>query len=194
MDRRTVFNTPVITPVFFGLCWLWLRLVGWKVKGAPPRVSRFVVIACPHTSNWDVPFTIAISMVYRLKIYWLGKASLFRGPMGPMMKWLGGIPVNLDRSENLVRQMADAFKLADELIIVIAPEGNRSYVHRWKTGFYHIALAAKVPIVLGFLDYQRKEGGYLDSYSPTGDLDKDIKSMQAKYAGIKGRYPDQSRW
>ena len=193
MYQRTLFNTPVITPFFYGLSRLWLWLAGWKVEGTTPRVSKFVVIAYPHTSNWDVPFTIAICMVSRLKIYWLGKASLFRGPMGPVMKWLGGIPVTLGQPQNLVLQIIDAFDLADELIIVIAPEGNRSYVHQWKTGFYHIALGANVPIALGFLDFGRKEGGYLKSYYPTGDIDKDIMLIQAEYAGIKGKYSDQSK-
>ena len=157
MYRRTLFNTPLITPLFYGLSWLWLRLARWEVRGAPPRVSKFVVIAYPHTSNWDMPFTIAICLLHRLRIYWLGKSSLFRGPMGPLMKWLGGIPVNLDRSENLVQQIVDSFNRADELIVLIAPEGNRSYVERWKTGFYHIAAGARVPIALGFLDFGKKQ-------------------------------------
>ncbi|MDH3220808.1 MAG: 1-acyl-sn-glycerol-3-phosphate acyltransferase [Gammaproteobacteria bacterium] len=153
-----------------------------------------MVIAYPHTSNWDMPFTIAICLLYRLRIYWLGKSSLFRGPMGPVMKWLGGIPVNLDRSENLVQQIVDSFNRADDLIVVIAPEGNRSYVERWKTGFYHIAAGARVPIALGFLDFGKKQGGYLNSYMPSGDIDRDIRLMQAEYAGIRGKFPDQSRW
>lgn len=193
MYRHTLFNTAFITPIFYGLSWLWLRLAGWEVRGAPPRVSKFVVIAYPHTSNWDMPFTIAICLLYRLRIYWLGKSSLFRGPMGPVMKWLGGIPVNLDRSENLVQQIVDSFNRADDLIVVIAPEGNRSYVERWKTGFYHIAAGARVPIALGFLDFGKKQGGYLNSYMPSGDIDRDIRLMQAEYAGIRGKFPDQSR-
>jgi hypothetical protein len=110
------------------------------------------------------------------------------------MKWLGGIPVNLDRSENIVQQIVDSFNRADELIVVIAPEGNRSYVERWKTGFYHIAAGARVPIALGFLDFWKKQGGYLNSYMPSGDIDRDIGLMQAEYAGIRGKFPDQSRW
>lgn len=133
-------------------------------------------------------------MVYRLKIYWMGKASLFRGPMGPLMKWFGGIPVTLGQSQNVVQQTIDTFDEANELIIVIAPEGNRSYVHQWKTGFYHIAAGAGVPIVPGFLDFDKKEAGYLDSFSPSGDVDRDMALIQAEYAGIKGKYPDQSKW
>ena len=113
--------------------------------------------------------------------------------MGPLMKWLGGIPVDLDQSQNLVQQTIGAFNRSDELVIAIAPEGNRSYVEQWKTGFYHIAAGAGVPIALGFLDFGKKEGGYLASYVPTGDVDGDIASIQAQYAGIVGKYPDQSR-
>lgn len=193
MYRWTLFNTPVVTPFFYGLSRLWLRIAGWKIIGTPPSEPKFVVIAYPHTSNWDVPFTIAICLVYRLKIYWMGKASLFRGPIGPVMKWLGGIPVPLGQSQSLVQQTINAINYADELIIMIAPEGARSYVHQWKTGFYHIAAGANVPIALGFLDFGKKEGGYLESYFPTGDIDKDMSLIQAKYAGIKGKYPDQSR-
>ena len=194
MYRRTLFNTPLVTPVFYGLSWLWLRVAGWKVRGTPPSEPKFIVIACPHTSNWDVPLTIAVCLKYRLKIHWMGKASLFRGPMGPVMKWLGGIPVDLDQSRNLVQQTIDAMNQADEIIIVIAPEGNRSYVNRWKTGFYHIAAGARVPIALGFLDFANKEGGYLESFYPTSDIEQDMASIQIKYVGIAGKYPDQSKW
>jgi len=191
--RWTLFNTPVVTPFFYGLSRLWLCVAGWEVVGAPPPEPKFVIIAYPHTSNWDVPFTIAICLVYRLKIYWMGKASLFRGPIGPVMKWLGGIPVILGESQSLVQQTIDAINYADELIIVIAPEGARSYVHQWKTGFYHIATGANVPIALGFLDFGKKEGGYLKSFCPTGDVDKDMGLIQSAYACIKGKYPEQSR-
>jgi 1-acyl-sn-glycerol-3-phosphate acyltransferase len=190
--RRTLFNTPVVTRIFYFVSLLGLRAAGWRIKGTPPRKSRFVLIAYPHTSNWDAPFTLAICLVYRLKLLWLCKASLFRGPMGPVMKWLGAIPVPLGQSQNLVLQTIDAFAHEDELIIMIAPEGDRSYVHRWKTGFYHIAAGAGVPIVLGYLDFAKKEGGYLKSYYPTGDVDKDMALIQAEYEGMKGKYPDQS--
>lgn len=192
MYRRTIFNTPVITGFFYLLSVLWLRVAGWKTIGTPSSENKFVMIAYPHTSNWDVPLTIAICMVYRLKIYWMGKASLFRGPMGPLMKWLGGIPVKMGESGNVVRQTINVFNQSTSLIIVIAPEANRAYVQKWRTGFYHIAAGANVPIVLGFLDFSRKEGGYLASYIPTGDVDRDLAIIKAQYQGIKGKYADQS--
>ncbi len=190
--RYTLFNTPVITRLFRGLAHLMLWLGSWTVRGEVPGARKFVVIAYPHTSNWDVPWTLAISLVNRLHIHWMGKSSLFRGPMGPVMKWLGGIPIVLDESRNVVQQTIDAFNAHDELIIVISPEANRSYVEEWKSGFYHIAHGADVPIVLGFLDYVRREGGYLESFIPSGDLQRDLAEIQAAYRGIQGRYPEQS--
>lgn len=187
-----MFNTPLVTPVFYAIARLWLRLTGWKIKGQPPDRQKFIVIAYPHTSNWDVPFTLAICMVYRLKVYWMGKESLFRGLLGPVMKWLGGIPIHLAGSQKVVQQTINAFNNADELVMVMAPEANRSYVRKWKTGFYHIALGAKVPIVLGFLNFDKKEGGYLECFLATGDIDKDLPIIKAAYRGIKGKYADQS--
>ena len=192
MYRRTLFNTPVITDFFYLISVLWLRAAGWNTKGLPSAEKKFVMIAYPHTSNWDVPFTLAICMVYRLKIYWMGKSSLFWGPIGPVMKWLGGIPIKMGKSENVVQQTIDTFNQATSLVIVISPEANRAYVQKWRTGFYHIAVGANVPIVLGFLDFSRKEGGYLASYLATGDLDRDLAIIKTQYRGIKGKYADQS--
>ncbi len=192
MYRYTLFNTPIVTGLFYRLAWLLLKLGGWKLRGEPPRARKYIVIAYPHTSNWDVPFTLAVCLMYRLKIHWMGKASLFRGPLGPLMKWLGGTPVYLDQSRNQVQQIVDLFDRHDELIVVIAPEGARAYVDSWKTGFYRIAVGAGVPIALGFLDFARREAGYLDAWHPCGDLDRDLPLIQAQYRGIRGLYPEQS--
>jgi 1-acyl-sn-glycerol-3-phosphate acyltransferase len=190
--RYTLFNTPVITSLFRIGARLVLKLRGWKISGELPDVPRFIVIAYPHTSNWDVPLTLSICLMYRLRIHWMGKSSLFRGPMGPVMKWLGGIPVYLHESRGVVQQLINAFDNADELIIFISPEANRAYVENWKTGFYHVAVGAGLPIVLGFLDFARREGGYRGTFMPTGDLDRDLARIKAQYKGIKGKYPEQS--
>ena len=105
---------------------------------------------------------------------------------------LGGIPIILDESRNVVQQAIDAFDNNDELIIVISPEANRSFVEEWKTGFYHIASGAGIPIVPGFLDFARREGGYLKTFTPTGDLPRDLQDIQSSYRGIRGKYPEQS--
>ena len=190
--RYTLFNTPLITNLFRTGAGLVLKLLGWKISGNLPDARKFIIIAYPHTSNWDVPITLAICLMFRLRIHWMGKSTLFRGPMGPVMKWLGGIPIYLHESRNMVQQTIDAFNNADELIIVIAPEANRAYVEEWKSGFYHIAVGAGLPIVLGFLDFSRQEGGYLDTFQPTGDIDRDMVRIKSQYLGIKGKYPEQS--
>lgn len=190
--RYTLFNTPGITSLFRLGAQILLQLLGWKTRGELPDRRRFVVIAYPHTSNWDVPYTLAISLLFRLQVHWMGKSSLFRGPLGPVMKWLGGIPVYLDESRDVVQKMVAAFKRTEELILIISPEANRACVEKWKSGFYHIAIGAGVPIVLGFLDFTRREGGYLETFYPSGDIERDLVEIRSRYRGIEGRYPEQS--
>lgn len=185
--RYTLFNTPLVTSLFRPGARLVLKLNGWKLGGSLPDLRKFVVIAYPHTSNWDVPYTLAISLVFRLQVHWMGKSSLFCGPFGPVMKWLGSIPMYLDESRNVVQQMIAAFGQADELIVVISPEANRACVETWNTGFYHIATGAGVPIVLGFLDFTKREGGYLVTCYPGGDIESDFAEIRSRYRGPLSR-------
>ena len=192
MYSRTLFNTPVVFHIFYAICWLGLRLAGWKIKGRPPEAQKYVVIAYPHTSNWDFPLGVAVCIVFRIKVYWLGKDSLFRGLASPVMKWLGGIPIDRSDTNDVVQQTINRFDESEAMIIAVAPEGTRSQVQKWKTGFYHIAVGAKVPIVLGYFDYAKKEVGCLESYPPSGDIEKDMVAIKAAYQGIQGRHPDQA--
>ncbi len=189
--RRTVYNTPIVRPLLILLSRLGLRLAGWKLSGAPPKEPKYVLIAVPHTSNWDFPLTLAMAFVFGFDLFWMGKDSLFKGPAGPIMRWLGGISVNRSASNNLVQQMVDAYRNEDRLVVAIPPEGTRSRVEKWKTGFYYIAVGANVPIALGFLDYKRKVGGFLPTFYPTGDAEKDIAEIRKSYAGISGHKADQ---
>jgi 1-acyl-sn-glycerol-3-phosphate acyltransferase len=166
-----------------------LRWRGWQVSGVFPTLPKYVLIGAPHTSNWDFPLTLGICFALRAKIYWMGKDSLFRGPLGPLMRWLGGIPVTRSRSTSLVQQMVERYQRSDELVVAIAPEGTRDQVSEWKTGFYHIANGAGVPVVLGFLDYRRKTGGIGPVFQPTGDLERDLAEIRAFYADIEGFRP-----
>lgn len=188
--HHTIFDTPIIRPIFAWLSIVLLRLRGWKIEGEFPKIPKFVMIAVPHTSNWDFPITLGICFALRAKIYWMGKASLFKGPMGPIMRWLGGIAVDRSKSNNLVQQMIDIYNGSEQLVVTIPPEGTRSKVRSWKTGFYHIAAGANVPIVLGYLDYQRKAGGFGPLFYPTGDLEKDMAEIQAYYKDVVGKNPD----
>ena len=191
MNRRIIFNTPVVFHFFYAIAWLGLRLAGWKLKGQPPNARKFVIIAYPHTSNWDFPLGLAACIVFRIKVYWLGKHSLFKGPAGPLMRWLGGIPIDRSKSHDFVQQSIDAFGQSDEMVMALTPEGTRSAVEKWKTGFYHIATGANVPIVPGYLDYARKEIGFLESILPSGDIDKDLLAIKEAYRGVQGKYSNQ---
>ena len=190
--QNTLFNTPLLRPIAAGLCQLVLKMSGWRLEGRPPSVPKYVLIAVPHTSNWDFPLSLAIAFVYHLDLHWMGKDSLFKGWRGPIMRWLGGISINRDAAGNVVAQTIDAYNRSDHLVIAILPEGTRAKVDTWKTGFYYIALGAKIPIALAFMDYRRKAGGILSTFSPTGDVEKDIAEIRLRYAGISGRHTDKS--
>lgn len=171
---------------------LWLyALAGWKVEGAAPDVDKFVVIAAPHTSNWDLLFMLGVAYKFRVRLRWMGKDSLFKPPFGWLMKAMGGIPIDRSKANNIVSQMVDIYAAADELAVAIPPEGTRAKVRIWKTGFYNIAHGAGVPIAFGFLDYGRKVGGIGGVFTTTGDYDRDLEEIKAFYAPITGKYPDR---
>lgn len=174
----------------FSVFFLWIT--GWRTEGHFPVIPKFVLLGAPHTSNWDLPYGLFIIFVFRAKIYWLGKEAIFRMPLKGFFKWLGGIPVDRSKSSNVVAQSIKQFHENEKLILTIAPAGTRKRVKKWKTGFYHIATGANVPIVLGFLDYKRKVGGIGPVIYPTGDFEADFKTIRAFYDGIVGKYPDKS--
>ena len=173
-------------------CWrLFLRLLGWEFEGALPNLSRFVLIGAPHTSNWD--FVIAMSTIGALGLHvtWLGKHTLFRWPFGPILRLLGGIAVDRRASHGLVAYATEALRREAHLVIGMAPEGTRKRTARWKTGFYHIAAGADVPIVPAYLDYRRRRVGTGAPIEPTGDAEADLKRVQDCYAPYAraGRWP-----
>lgn len=168
----------------------FLRLTGWEPEGRRPAARRFVLIAAPHTSNWDLAYLLALAWVLEVKIAWMGKHQLFRGPMGTIMRKVGGVPVRRDRRNDLVQQMADLIRDSDAIALTVPAEGTRDYVPHWKSGFYHIARRAEVPIVLGYLDYSRRRGGFGPELIPTGEISQDMDEIRAFYADKRGRYPD----
>ncbi len=191
--HRTIFSTPVVNSLLRAFSVGYLKLAGWQVRGAlPAEAQKSVLIAAPHTSNWDLPFTLMVSFVLRLNIYWIGKASIFRFPFGPLMRWLGGIPVDRSKSNNLVAASAQAITDASgALQLIVPPEGTRSKTRYWKTGFYHIATSAQVPIVMAYMDYSRKISGLGPVFHPTGDLEADMLRIKAFYAEFKGKNAGQ---
>jgi 1-acyl-sn-glycerol-3-phosphate acyltransferase len=191
--HRTIFDTPVVNTVLRAGSLAFLRVTGWKVEGhLPPGAAKCVLIAAPHTSNWDLPYTLMVAFVLRLNVYWMGKHSLFGPPFGGVMRWLGGIAVDRDKSNNLVAASAAAIQRADgPLQLVVPPEGTRDKTRHWKTGFYHIAVTAQVPIVLAYMDYERKLSGLGPVFEPTGDVEADMATIKAFYAPFKGRNASQ---
>jgi 1-acyl-sn-glycerol-3-phosphate acyltransferase len=187
--HRTIFTTPVINALLRGFSLAFLKMTGWTVEGSlPPQATRSVFIAAPHTSNWDLPYTLMVAFVLRLNPYWMGKQSLFKAPFGGLMRWLGGIPVNRAQSSNLVAASADAIRAADgPLQLIVPPEGTRSKTRYWKTGFYYIARTAQVPIVMAYMDYATKRSGLGPLFLPTGDVEVDMTAIKAFYAPFKGK-------
>jgi len=187
----TIFDTPVVNTLMRWFSVFMLRLLGWRVEGQAPAEQKYVLIAAPHTSNWDFPYTLMVCFALRLRVYWMGKSSLFPPVLGSVMRWLGGISVDRAKSGNLVQSTIDAFNRSERLTVIVPPEGTRGKVSHWKTGFYYIAHGANVPILLGFMDYKEKVGGVAHLFHPTGDIEKDMLEIQRFYRGFTGKHPRQ---
>jgi 1-acyl-sn-glycerol-3-phosphate acyltransferase len=191
--HRTIFTTPFVNHVLRGLSVAFLRLTGWTIEGAlPSNAAKSVFIAAPHTSNWDLPYTLMVAFALRLNPYWMGKADIFRFPFGGLMRWLGGIAVDRSRSNNLVAASAQAITDADgPLQLIVPPEGTRSKTRYWKTGFYYIATTAQVPIILAYMDYATKRSGLGPVFEPSGDIEADMARIKAFYLPFKGKNAGQ---
>jgi 1-acyl-sn-glycerol-3-phosphate acyltransferase len=179
------------SPISQRLAHFILRLIGWRTHAVQPHTSQYVIIGAPHTSNWDFGLMLLLMAAEQLPIRFMGKDSLFRGPLGPLMRSLGGIPVNRRERTKLVDLIAAKFEEYDDLIIGIAPEGTRSKVSHWKTGFYYIALKAKVPIAMAYLDYGNRIIGVGPNFMPSGDLKADFEIIREFYAGVVGKNPNK---
>ncbi|KFJ92491.1 acyltransferase [Pseudomonas sp. 1-7] len=167
-----------------------LKLMGWRIDGQLPKLDKFVAIGAHHTSNWDFVIFIALKFVLRLNARWFGKHSIFRWPFGGLMRSWGGIAIRRERKLNTVEQAIQAFREHDEFILGLSPEGTRKKVERWKMGFYHIALGAGVPIVLGALDYQNRRVVIGPTFLPTGDEQADLAAMLAFFRPYVPKKPE----
>ncbi len=183
----TVFDTPLLTRLLRGLSKFLLTIFGWKIQNGLPDIPKFVLIAAPHTSSWDFIMMLATAFAIQARISWMGKDSLFRKPFGLFFKWCGGIPIDRSKPNGVVGEMTRSFNQKPRLILVVAPEGTRGKVLQWKTGFYHIARSANVPIVPGFLDFGRKQISFGAVYTPGEHVETDIENLQALYAGMLGK-------
>ena len=166
---------------------LFLSISGWRFEGSVPNVSKAVLIVAPHTSNFDFLVGVAAMFALGFRASFLGKHTLFSWPIGGLMRWLGGIPVDRRTTGGLVEETVGLFESRDSLILAVAPEGTRSNVTRWKTGFYWVALQAGVPIVPIAMDYGRRCVRLGGRFDPTGDIDADFGVLEAFFYESQGR-------
>jgi 1-acyl-sn-glycerol-3-phosphate acyltransferase len=169
-----------------------LRIGGWRIEGAKPDLRKYVLVAAPHTSNWDFLWMICMAYALQIRVSWLGKDALFSPLFGWFFRLLGGIAVDRSAPSDLVSRLASRFADAGDLVLLVPVEGTRGYAPHWKSGFYHIARAAQVPVVLGFLDYEKCTGGFGPMVVPTGDVVADMDVVRGFYAGIVGKFPESA--
>ena len=166
-----------------------LASAGWGIEANLPNAPKFVLIVAPHTSNWDFPLGVAALFALGFRASFMGKHTLFKGPLAVPMKWLGGIPVDRAVKRDRVAESVAAFNASEKLILVIAPEGTRKYVSGWKTGFYHVARGAGVPIVPTVFDFRSKTIRFGSEFTPTSNADADIAHLRSLFETATGRIP-----
>jgi 1-acyl-sn-glycerol-3-phosphate acyltransferase len=167
-----------------------MSLNGWKFDGGVPDEPKFVIIVAPHTSNWDFIVGVAALFAIGFNISFLGKHTLFKWPLGIFMRWLGGIPVERSERRDRVAESVAAFNANDQLILAIAPEGTRKLVAKWKTGFYHVADGAHVPIVPVAFDYGTKTVRLGAPFRTTGNIEADMPELKKFFVGVVARHPE----
>ena len=164
-----------------------LRLMGWRVEGEVPDLPKFVIAVAPHTSNWDFVVGVAAMFALDLRLAFIGKHTLFRGPIAPLLRWMGGIPVDRSSAHGVVADSVEAFKRMERRILVVAPEGTRSRVAHFKSGFLHIARGAGVPVLLATLDYEARCVRFGPAFEPGEDIEEEVRKTEAFFAPIRGK-------
>lgn len=170
-------------------CIMWL--FGWRVESEITPPAKCIVVGHPHTSTWDFPLFVFTLWILQIDMQWVGKQSLFQGPFGWLFRALGGLPVDRSGGQNTVQSVVDLFASRDSLMLGIAPSGTRDSGQYWRSGFYHMAHAAKVPLVLGSIDFKRRSGRFLGMIEPTGDIEADMARIRTLFAGVEGRNPER---
>jgi 1-acyl-sn-glycerol-3-phosphate acyltransferase len=173
-----------------GLGRLTLAIGGWTIEGELPRVPRCVIVVAPHTSNWDFVWGLATKLALGLRVDWIGKHTLFRGPFGPLLRWLGGIPVNRRAPGDIIGQAAEKIRQRERSFVAIAPEGTRRKVERWKNGFHRIAIGAGVPFFPVALDYSARAVRLFPLQQPSGDYAADLARLQALFHAGMAKRPE----
>lgn len=168
---------------------LSMRASGWRFEGSVPDVRKMVLIVAPHTSNWDFPVGLQAKLALRLGCTFIGKHTLFRWPLGVLMRWLGGIPVDRKAAAGFASEVARVMREADRMTVALAPEGTRKLVPQWKSGFYRIAVEAGAPILPVGFDYSRKVVFFAPLFHPTGDYATDLAELRSYYRPEMGQKP-----
>ena len=178
--------------MFSTLCKWILTTLGWEIHGVVPDTRKYIIIAAPHTSNWDFPLGIMAIKALKMDVRWIGKHTIFRWPFGWFFRALGGTPVDRAKSRDLIPQLTRLFDQSEALIFALAPEGTRRKTDHWKSGFYQLARAANVPIALGYLDFGRKRVGFSHSFHPGSDIKEDFKLIRDYYKDKQGKNPENA--
>lgn len=174
------------------LCSIVLRLIGWRTIFVPPPGPKSVVLVYPHTSNWDFPIGLLFRFRHGMAIHWAGKDTLFCWPLRGIFLRLGGVPINRRERTGMIGQLTDVFARAESFHLCITPEGTRARTDHWKSGFYRIALAADVPVGLGFFDYRTRTVGIERWITLSGNEEQDLALLRACYADKTARYPEKA--
>lgn len=170
---------------------LFFQLKGWKVVGEAPKLKKYVMLAAPHTSNWDFIYALAAFYILDIPVKYTIKKELFFFPLGMLLRVMGGIAIDRNNKGGMVGHMVELFTKKEELVILITPEGTRSYSPQWKKGFYYVALGANLPVVLGYLDYGKKHAGIGPVIYLSLDFEGDIEKMKEFYRNIQPRFPEK---
>ena len=186
--KPSLIGNPLLKPFFYVFARIGLFILGWKSHGKMPDLKKFILVAAPHSSNWDFIFFLLFLFKFQIPVHWMAKESMFAPPFKGLLQRLGGIPIDRSKKKNTVEIMTETFDSSDRLILTIAPSGTRSKVTAWKSGFYRIAHQADVPIVCGFVDYKTKIVGIGPTLYPTGDMEADLNRMRDFYKDKAGRY------
>jgi 1-acyl-sn-glycerol-3-phosphate acyltransferase len=184
--KTTIFNTPLLSTFYHYLARMIMRLTGWRINGKLPDLPKFVLVGAPHTSNWDFLLFLGVIFSLRANVRFMGKAELFRFPVGWFFRYCGGVPVDRKKSTGLVEQMVKACNEAEKFILVIAPEGTRNQATEWKHGFYHIAKSAGIPIVMAIVDGKHKTVHLGQVFHLTEDIEADMKRIKGVFEGVTG--------
>lgn len=167
-----------------------LRAMGWRIHGDLPDTTKAVIVAAPHTAAIDLIVGLAGKVALGVEVHWFGKHGIFWPPLGWLLRWLGGMPVDRAAAGGVVRQAVEAFAARERFILAMSPEGTRRRVERWKTGFYRIAADAGVPIVTVALDFGSRTIRLDEPFRTTGDAEADIEQLRSRFRSDMARFPE----